>query len=637
MLRDCRRWADEGRIAEAATLAEAGAFKYPRRPEFGDLAIVLWLELDEPEIALHSCDRLLKEFPDQPRSHFLAAQVYVDLGLLALAGRACRRLGELIPPDPATQTILDHLAAFSDEYIQLTTQGYDFSPEEAEEACALLEEAKVRSRLKDLPAAVEASRRAVERLPRSPDALHLLAVALYNTGKIEEAERINLRLLDIPPHDLQARRRALLCAWVRYDEATVHTAYAPLREQATSGAERSEEERLVLLTLHGMAGEHALAYEVARIIGASGHEIPPGDLPPLLAAAANTGRFQEARGYLRLMRAANVEIPDATVAALNAELSGPNLATAYPYLSMNDILGAGARAALTELLSKADDFFNESPNRPGILKPLLDRWPQALRAAEFALWTDDTVVGLTLLIGMDTEAAYDRIRALLKHPDATYTAQILAVTALHEAGLLADDLEVLLHQGEREVRATVAEVRQVEEPEPLAPGLEALLDEAEAVEEKDPRKAERLLRRIMERYPDDARAYLALGALSPASEGIVLLHQALDRKPGDVNAMCHLALQWLGVGQMETVESLLEEVEQTPLLAPYDYCMLLYVRAYFHLSRHEREQALGPLRRLLREDPSFSNAAELYQQAMRKQRDEGGASFFDQWNPSGRP
>jgi tetratricopeptide (TPR) repeat protein len=602
-IRKLRDLMEDEEYAEAVLLAEKLSHRTPENAEIAQIEARCLLKLEMPEAAMVPLARLMEYHPESDNTLNLGILIYLMNGMTVHSTRCCRRLLERSETEKDKER-LGRMIEPGDKIIRTLSERLGVSYEDAEEGTFWLEEADFHLDEGRVSEALGYYSEAVEILPRAGNALAQMSVALFLNGQLDDAEATAHEALEAEPNHLAAQYRLMLCARARYDDAALQAAYAPLRERDPGD---DEDDRITLIHAHGLAGNHEAAYALARRIAESGKELSGDALETLAMAAANRSRFQEAKGYARLLEGSPALEPPVRV-ALEYELPGPNLALRYPYLRVLDLLGQ-------EGLNSFGQNITEQ-HRQGItaekfdLSPILGRWPQIVWAAEKLLFEQDTDAGLVMLTSLGTKESIQVVRSVIGNPDVPYSAQVRAVYALSDAGFLPEEEPVTLRWGDEPLTATPAQVKAIFDVEELPTGLKVMLDEINRNPNLDRERVERIYRKALERYPDQPFLYHNLALCSFGDDVRELLEKALELKPDYHLARVTLATYLAIHRREEEMEKVLSEIPPTEL----SHRVRIgeeYARALNEEAHGRYQPALERAKRVLREDPEHDGAQAL--------------------------
>jgi hypothetical protein len=407
----------------------------------------------------------------------------------------------------------------------------------------------------------------------------------------------------------------MLCARARYDEAALQAAYAPLKDAEASGLQFTDQ--IHLAQAHGLMGEHDKAYASIRAAADSERTLTQAGLYAAAAAAANTGRTQEAKGYYRLYKDNGGSI-DREIDSLTAGLPGPNVASAYPYFKDQALIHP---PFYLEIMKPIFDALDASVKDPYALLAIdlseqARRFPQIVWIGEKIFLEEDFITGLGMLMSANDERSVKIVRDLAESPSMTWAGSINAATALRDHGILKDGDTLGIWRDGRRFEIGPDELRALEKTPDMPEDIRDLLQKAEDFFEDDPDRAKAILGGLTLRYPDIPQLHhnMALLAYNEEERQSRLLH-ALELDPEYDYGRLTLASFHAYAGRPNEAEALLAHFGEDHLFKPLDYVALLYARALIERARRQYEAALILLRQALREnlyfDPAFNMAHRL--------------------------
>ncbi|MBW3624260.1 MAG: tetratricopeptide repeat protein [Armatimonadetes bacterium] len=597
----------EESLVEAANLALESSDRYPDNPDFPELAVRALLGMDQRRRALLPLQRLLLLEPDRASALHLGAVTYAANDMYAHAVRCFRRMQEL-NPDPDTMERLKGVIEKGDEILKAAAEKLGVSFEEAEEGSFWQEDGNIRRYGGDLSGAQESLRQAVDALSQAVIPRLLLSEAEFLTGRLDEAEASCRKALEIDPSEVEAWLRLIMIARARYDDAAMQAAYSELTALPLP---ESFAARAALAKAHGLMGEHDRAYEVARKISEEERSVHSTTLPVLAAAAANTGHTREAIGYYRLLQPPS-EPPSLELTALEIGHPGPTIAPTFPYIGIAELIDLQRFREIVPLLMPDEDAYHKAT--PEDRRAFLERYPQLLWVGEKFLFEEDLDVGLGILLSLGSDRAVSIVRHLLESPDTPWSARIKAATALKDHGHWKDGEILALRFEDRRMEVTPDQIEAVFNGPELPEGaVEGVIESIEA-QMTNPKRSERILRQLLEKYPDVPMLYHNLSLLVDRDEAETLLRRAIEVHPEYVYARSTLAVLLATGKNVDEAREILSEIPPDRLLNPSEYSALHYAEAHLHRARGRMDEAIEQLQKLLREDPEHPSARRLLQQ-----------------------
>jgi tetratricopeptide (TPR) repeat protein len=592
---------------QAARMAQEAMSRFPTNPEFPEMAAEALMEIGWKRDALVPARRLIDMDPNRIHSLHLAAVVYAQNGMFAHSARCIRRIAEL-NPNHASIERLRKLSETGENYIRTMAERLEATFEDTEEGSFLLEEANVhRDSENDYPAAIDALRQSAALLPKSTSVRNALAEELFLSGRLEEAESLSREVLSQDEKNAEAHLRLMFVARARYDDDALQTAYA--RVQTLEPGDRAGD-LIFLAKAHGMMGDHEAAYAVARRVADVESPLSADALRTLGAAAANTGRIAEARGFFRLWMQKGVRF-NLEMDTLGAGLPGPNFADSFPYFDDDELIH---RSFYREIMAPIWTGLDEDEDRPPRvdLSASAERFPQLVWIGEKLLVEDDTQAGLGMLLSIGSERSVRIVRDLATGTDAPWYARITAATAMMDHGFLKDGETLRMSVGDGWREIGTEELRALfAEPE-IPEDARAALEESTELFRDDPDRAERILRDLVARYPDLPPALNNLALLSlNKEEKESRLRRALELDPDYDYARATLASFLAGEGKPDEAEETLSTLSADHLFKPNDYLAYLFARAHIERARRNYDEAIALLRRALRENIFYEPAYDL--------------------------
>jgi tetratricopeptide (TPR) repeat protein len=587
---------EEGNYRHAGFLALDAMELYPNQPEIAELAVEALMEDRRAKEALAPVRRLLELTPNRMRPLYMAAVIYSSNYMYAHSLRCIRRMKEINPNYEGIER-LEKLESTGNEYLKELAETLKVSFEDLEEGTFHLEEANVSRSEEDYPRTIEHLRRAAELLPTSEPILNFLAEALFLMGRLDEAEALSNRVLELEPQNLEAGLRLMFCARVRYDDAALQAIYDRVKD-FDPGDNMADQIRMA--KAHGLMGEDEKAYAAARP-AAEQPSLPAAALYVLASAAANTGRIQEAKGYHRLQMKQTFYGNTLFLDILAAGLPGPGMTNAFSYVDDRELMdNKRFREVMSPLWEERDI---DEPVPKAALQGVSEQFPQIVWIGEKLLFEEDIEMGLALLLSLKDDRATGIARDLAASRAAPWRARLTAATALVEHGVVPEGEKVTVWQDDYPHEIGRAEISALFKETVTDEAVQEALWDAVEVARTRPKEAEIMLRQLLAEHPDLPQALHNLSLLvSDPKEAESLLNRALELDPEYDYAKATLAALHASQNRPDEAEAALALIPEDRLLKPSDYVAVLYARAFIDRARQDYDEALKKLKRLLYED-----------------------------------
>lgn len=574
-----------------------------RFPEHGGLrgALVEALEPTQgPAVAGVAAFAWAESRPNSLPAQEALFRYALQLGLLMLAQRASRRIGELggtcrgfpLPPE-TVHTLLT-------------------MPDGSQASVAELERFDIgKLHLEGLE--MEAALRWLEGLELLP-ARNNRALALYHMERVDEALEVFLTNWRDDPDNLVALGWASRLRLYRGDETGALGLCTPLAAATARRVDDALGQLGALLPL----GQDQAALEVferarqADWFKQQGHSTSDAMLRHFGACAhARLGRLDEASA---LWREAVAIRPNFSLARANLDEPEADPETRALPMVFDSSLGlpVGYLARLRELKHDLAPLL-EVPPANACLDALYLSGDRTLRPMLGFILKQRATQG-------DQDAA-ERLKRFARLPIGTRQDRLGFLSLLREQGFLARDEPAEYWDAGRRHQATMIHTEIHHEPSPtnLPDDLQELLEESvRLLHQGQPDKAGARLRKILERSPDHPVILGNLAAIriqrGDAEEGRRLLRQAVDRNPDYLFARCNLANLLIDDGALEDAQALIGDLATRERLHIREAFLLYGAMARLHAAKGDLEmtdQVMAMLESLVEDEEDARRLASI--------------------------
>ncbi len=593
--------------------------RYPQRPEVFRKTIHLAAAINDAHLYQYGCEMLYALCPDDRQLPFLLTQAYLRNEWAALALSMGRRALARDPGNEkaeATRKVLADLEPLINE--EITRLGLD-GPD-AVECLTLHDQARAFLDQGRFDRAYQAAEALIKRRPRFAPAYNNGAEAAYHAGRIAQALDLEQRLLAFQPDNVYA-----LCNLVRFlgvlGKVEDACRYAErLRSIEPLNQDFAVKQAEALAWLGDDAGV-LVVFDKSRQM--EGPKEPRGEALLYHLAAVAAYRQGQQEQALTWWREALRRVPDLEHARKNLEdlrrpIKERNAPWSFPfasYVPRELIDGLVERVAPTRgkgdanaSQREAQRYLQAHPELEGLVPLLLDRSDQPGRQLALHL------AGL-----YRTPAILQALRDFALGQRGPDQMRLEAAQLVAQAELFPDGPVRLWLDGEwRSILLQRFEVHGNAVERSHAPGVIDLLNQGvQALQTRNPARAERIFRQALAIDPDDPVVMNNLAAAcaqqgrTDESEAISLrLH---ERHPDYLFARTTLACLAADRGDFERARKLLEPLETRRRMHFNEFATLCIAEMNVHLAAGERKPAehwLGMLRGTIPDHPAIPDFEE---------------------------
>lgn len=623
---------ESGRAGEAIELLEPLLASYPRVADLHYLYGYACAKDGDLWTGLAGYERAMQLSRD-PGYWLPLAWLYLELELqvhaLQAFRKALRRGGDLQELSDVREMI-----ALLEEDVGEIANELGLSIPQGEQALLHLEVGGRALQEEDYAASIAASRQAVRLTGDWLPPLNNLSMALFFDGQPQEAIATARQVLAQDPTNIQALSNAIrFLAWAgRAEEA--QALWSSLK--ATEPLDVYD--RVKMAEAAAALNQDSFVYEWLQPLQKPADQVDsPGMLLRiqyfLAVAEANMGR-RSARSRLKSMPADMPWVRE-ILTALNSGQSGLGWADHFPYFPIAELMPWDRMEEFLLLVGRegeiSDRRFQEQVAR------FVEHFPQLVLVAEKLIWEEQQPEeGVALLEVIGTPAAHAALRRFALSQAGDDETRLDALFILGEAGEIAEDETLRLwSRGEwREIQLRKHEFSDDLHPDYRPEVIDLLSRGTEALEQDEQERAERLLRRAVELYPNVKEAYNNLAVLygrrGDVAQAMEMSRAALEIDPLYVIPRCNLALHLLGEDDVEGAIDMLRPLADVTRFHPRDMAFYSYVQAQTYIHLEEYDLARNALEAALEVWPGHELAEKALQRLdLATQVRTGFDSFFE--------